>query len=183
MVDYEKEIDEILEKNLTEQAFSFWLAVKKKIPNIGKRLSSSTKKYHKKENGDNQRLEEHVYEMLKGGAKIYRLFGDDIKSPHKDAVLLSIVLHDSLKYGPKGDSTHTLRNHDSLGGDIISKNKDTFLRFLSENEFNILEESIRFHSGRWSTEAKKDFNFKDYRLETFFLHMLDMLSSNDCLKG
>jgi len=183
MTEYEEKIDELLEKNLTKEAFSFWLVAKTRIPDVNSRLTSSSKKYHIRDNGDVPNLDEHVYEMLRAGIRVYRLFGDGVKSSHKDAVLLSIVFHDAVKYGFKGDTKHTLRNHDSLAGDMILRNKDTFLKFLSEGEFNVLEESVRFHSGRWSAEAKSNFDFKNYNPETFFLHMLDMLSTNDCLKG
>lgn len=184
MSEYKKKIDKLLEENLTEQAFSFWMTAKKRLPNIGDRLTSSTKKYHKRKDGTVQKLDEHVWEMLKAGNAIYRLFSTEKKRSHKDAVLLSIVLHDSLKYGEDGLTEHTLKNHDSLGGNVIKKNKNTFLKFLSEDECNIIEEAIRYHSGRWSTDLKEQkINFKDYNIETFFLHMLDMLSANDCLKG
>jgi len=184
MTEYGKKIDKLLEENLTEQAFSFWKVVKVRLPDVGGRLTSSSKKYHKRGDGTVPNLDEHVYEMLNSGNKIYRLFYDGKTGSHKDAVLLSIVFHDTLKYGPDGLTEHTLRNHDSLAGDVVQKNKDTFLRFLNIDEFNILEEAVRYHSGRWSADLKEQkINFKEYNPETLFLHMLDMLSTSDCLKG
>jgi hypothetical protein len=69
-------------------------------------------------------------------------------------------------------------------GDIIQQNRETFLKLFSEEEFNILEEAVRFHSGRWSTDVPKNkpFTFKDYNPETMFVHMLDMFSTHDLIQ-
>jgi hypothetical protein len=68
---------------------------------------------------------------------------------HKcDIILLSIVFHDALKYGNSGKLKHTRIDHDKITADFIKKNKNIFLKIYSEYQFNILEECVRYHSGR-----------------------------------
>ena len=58
------------------------------------------------------------------------------------------------------------------------------MNFMNESQIEKLENMTRYHSGQWSTDLKEDKNFKisDLKHETFFLHILDMLSTNNCLK-
>jgi len=179
-----KDIDAILSKNMTEDGYRFWMAMAVKIPNIWNRPSSSTGKYHKKENGEIQTICEHTYEMLNTCCKCFRIFNINPKTKDADMLLLGVVLHDIFKYGV-GDplyKVHTEKQHDRIAGNTVLYNKDKFRKLLTEGQINTLEEMLRFHSGRWSTDAPNDFNFKNYKPETLFLHLLDMLSTNNLLK-
>jgi len=55
---------------------------------------------------------------------------------------------------------------------------------LTEEQFFVLEEAVRFHSGQWSTDVQKGkkFKFSDYNPETMFIHMLDMMSTADLIQ-
>ena len=116
--------------------------------------------------------------------KVMRMFNRNKKTEEGDSMLFAVVLHDALKYGKLGSRKHTDTMHDKTGADMIAENKETFLKVITEEEFYMLEEAVRFHSGQWSTDAKNngDFSFKEYNPETVFVHMLDMLSAADCLK-
>ena len=57
------------------------------------------------------------------------------------------------------------------------------MKIINEEQFLVMEEAVRFHSGRWSTDApKKGFNFKNYNPETLFIHILDMMSTADLIQ-
>lgn len=184
-MDYLKAIKELLEENMTEKGFKLWSGINQIIPDIWSKPSSSTGKWHRRLNGDGPpNIDEHVYQMLFSTVKIMRAFNREKKTQEGDSILFAVVLHDALKYGKLGNRRHTDNSHDSLSADMIAENKETFLKIMSEEEFRMLEEAIRFHSGQWSTDAKGNgsFDWKNYSPETLFVHCLDMLSAADCLK-
>jgi len=177
-------IDKALEENMTERSFILWNGIKKIIPDIWEKASSSSKKYHKKENGDVPNIAEHTFEMIYAATKIFRMFDIQKKTSMADSVLFSLVLHDSLKYGKDGNKKHTISSHDQLAANMIKANKNSFMKILNENEYEMLEEAVRFHSGRWSTDVNNsnNFDFKDFNPVTLFCHTLDMMSTADLIK-
>jgi len=182
---YKERIVDLLKENMSERCFKLWQIIDTQLPNTWDRPTSSTGKYHKKLNGNVPSQAEHVYHLLYSIVKIFRMFGVERNTTDLDKLLLAAVLHDSLKYGQNGANPYTDNSHDKKAADlVISEHKDTFLKLLTEEQFYILEESVRFHSGRWSTDVPKNkkFTFKDYNPETFFLHILDMLSTADCIQ-
>jgi len=183
-MNYKEKIVELLEKNLTKKAFKLWIEIDRRLPDVWERPTSSTGKYHKKLNGDIPTQAEHVYHLLFSVSKLLRMFDIRKKTPEADKLFLAVVLHDSLKYGNLGTRKHTDYTHDKAAADMVSQNKETFLKILNEEQFVIMEEAIRFHSGRWSTDVPKDktFTFKDYNPETFFIHILDMMSTADLIQ-
>ena len=182
-MDYHRRIIELLKENLTERSFKLWRGIDRLMPNCWDKLTSTTKKYHRKANGEVPSQGEHVFEMLHAAVKILSMFGYDPKTTDTDKILLAIALHDSMKYGNFGTRKHTDNRHDKFAADMVSSNKHNFTKVLTEEQFFVLEEAVRFHSGRWSTDARhKEFNWKDYNPETLVVHVLDMLSSKDCLK-
>ncbi len=185
-MNYKVEVDKLLEKNMTERGYKLWLGINTVIPDIWDRPSSSGGKYHKKEGGRIHDIAEHTFEMLYSGIKILRMLDVRLKSSRCDALLFSIGLHDRLKYGEHGELKHTTGKHDQLIGNLIRDNKSTFEKILTIDDMIIMEEAARFHSGRWSTDVgrknQNSFEWSEKRPETMFVHMLDMLSSQNCLK-
>ena len=122
--------------------------------------------------------------MLFAAVKIWRLFKLESKTKQADTLLFAIVLHDSLKYGKFGNRPHTDYQHDKTAADMVSENKETFLKILEESQFLEMEEAIRFHMGPWSTQVanKETFNWKDFKPYTFLVHILDMLSTADIIQ-
>ena len=181
---YFEKIKELAEKNMTEKGYKLWRGIGSILPKIWDRPTSSTGKYHKNGYGEVPNIDEHVYQMFYATVKILRMFNIEMKTPESDSLIFSVILHDALKYGKLGTRKHTDYTHDKLGADMISENKETFCKIMSEKDFFKMEEAVRFHSGQWSTNAKhtNNFTFKDYNPETLFVHMLDMLSTADCLK-
>lgn len=188
-MNFENKINELVELHVTEKCFKFWKAINQKFPTVWDRLSSSTKKHHKKANGFVPTIAEHTYEMLYSASKIMRMFNIEKNTIECDTLFLSILFHDFFKYGTNpNEREHTDKKHDKISADIILKNKETFLKFLDKDNFYILEESVRFHSGRWSadlngkSEKEKDEFLSGIHPIGTLVHILDMMSSNDLIK-
>jgi len=178
-------INELVKEYTTENCYKFWIAINKKFPTVWDRLSSSTKKYHKRKDGSISTIAEHTYEMLYSASKLMRMFDIKKNTIECNTLFLSIVFHDFFKYGIKpNERNHTDKKHDKISADVILQNKETFLKILDLDNFHILEESVRFHSGRWSTDVNSniEFDFEDYDPITIFVHTLDMMSSSDLIK-
>jgi len=184
MQQHMENIDSLLETNMTEKGYKFWKILETKIPPVWDRLSSSSMKYHKKEDGRVPCIAEHTYEMLNAAVKIISLFDIRIKTSEADTLLLSIVLHDAFKYGLKPENTrYTTNQHDRIVADVVKNQREIFKKLLDDNQIDLLEESLRFHSGKWSTDASPhQFNWKEHSPESLFVHVLDMLSSRNLLK-
>jgi hypothetical protein len=175
-------IDELLETSMTDISFRMWKALKEKIPDIRHRPSSSSGKYHRR-NGSVLTIYDHTYEMLISCIKLLSVFNVTPKTKKADILLFSVLLHDAFKYGIDNpfSSQHTDKAHDRLAANIINDNKSVFMRVFSEEEVNLLEQCLRFHSGRWSSDAGNDFTFTGMPAEAFFIHILDMMSTNNLL--
>ena len=181
---YEKAISELLQKNLRKRTFEMWKQLNSLFPNIWELPTSSTGKYHQKKGGRVPSCAEHVYEMLYAASKLYRMFAINSKTAECDMLLLGVVWHDAFKYGKYGTAKHTDYKHDRLMGNVVAENESTLLEIFSEDQVKNLEMMIRFHSGRWSSDHqnREEIDFSKYPQYVLFIHMLDMLSTADCLK-
>lgn len=177
-------IENLLKLNMTERGYNLWKGINSILPNIWDKPTSSTGKHHKKMNGEVPDQAEHVYHLLYSTVKLLRMFNIKKKTSKADSILFSVVLHDSLKYGPMGTRKFTDNQHDKQAADMIESNRKTFLEIMNEEEFRAMEEAVRFHSGRWSTDVPKNkkFDFKEFRPEVLFVHMLDMMSTADLIQ-
>jgi hypothetical protein len=180
---YKERIVELLETNMTEKGFKLWKGIDKMLPDIWSKLVASTKKYHRKENGEVPDIAEHVYHMIYAATKIIRLFDIKPKTTDSDKIFFALALHDALKYGNLGTRKYCDNLHDKEAADMIASNESTFRKILDSEQFQVLEESVRFHSGQWSTDVRnKKFNWREYNPETLFIHILDMLSTQDLIQ-
>jgi len=183
-MDYKEKVEKLLKDNMTEKGFILWSGINQRLPDIWNKPTSSTGKYHKKYNGEIPVQAEHVYHMLYSTIKLFRMFNLKANTASADKILFAVALHDSLKYGTLGNRKYTDTKHDKNAADMVSENKQTFEKILTEEQFYIMEEAIRFHSGQWSSDVPKNkpFNFGDYNQETLFIHMLDMMSTADLIQ-
>ena len=183
-MDYKEKLTTLLEENMTEKGFKLWQGINQRLPDIWEKPTSSTGKWHRKANGRVPSCAEHTYEMLYAAVKVYRLFKINPKTQDADKLLFAIALHDSLKYGQFGNRPHTDTQHDKNAADMIKGNKDTFLKILNEDQYQEMEEAVRFHSGQWSTQVSNidAFTWDDYKPYTLFVHMLDMMSTADIIQ-
>jgi hypothetical protein len=184
-VDYLDIMNRVLEKHLTISSYHLWLKIADVIEPVWHRPSSSSKKYHVRDDGSVPDIAEHTTEMLIAAVDIKHLFiGCIVPVELSDVLLLAIALHDAFKYGLEpGKAVHTVKNHDKIAGDFIKDLAEEIfeLHFGVENA-KLLENCIRFHSGTWSTDIAnaKDFGKMDHMV--FLVHALDMLSCADKLK-
>jgi hypothetical protein len=181
---YREKIENLLETNMTEKGFKLWKGIDSMLPDIWSKLVASTKKYHKKLNGEVPDIAEHVYHMIYAGIKLLRLFDITVNTTEADKILFALALHDSLKYGNLGTRKYCDNAHDKEAADMVASNEMTFKKILSDEQFQVMEEAVRFHSGRWSTDVprNKRFDWKEYNSETLFVHILDMLSTQDLIQ-
>lgn len=180
---FKERIEKTLKENMTEKGFKLWSGINSRLPDCWGKPTSSTGKWHKKMNGEVPSQAEHVYHLLYATVKLLRMFNIKPKTSDADKMLFAVVLHDSLKYGKLGTRKHTDGQHDKHAADMVSQNKETFQKILTEDQFFVMEEAIRFHSGQWSTDTRgKKFDFKNYNPETMFIHMLDMMSTEDLIQ-
>jgi len=180
-MNYEK-MNTLLSAHMTEEGFKFWLAINKKIISPWEKPASSGGKYHNKKGGYVPSIAEHTYEMLYAASKNYAQFGINKSTKDADLLLLAIGLHDGLKYGPENEKKHTVSDHDTLMANRVESARESFKKIFSDEQIDILVQAIRFHTGKWSHEATKDFSFKDLHPYVLYVHSLDMLSSRNCLK-
>lgn len=183
-MNYVDAILNLAEESLTDNGFKLLLKIESNLPDIWDRPSSSTGKYHQKEDGKVPTIAHHTYEMFHAAAKIIRMFGYARLSTSNDAILMGIILHDLLKYGDNGTNPHTTKNHCKVMADKLEKNRKLLMKHFSDVEYETLVMIVRYHSGQWSASVPsiQEFKFSDYPPEVLFGHMLDMLSTADCLK-
>jgi 23S rRNA maturation-related 3'-5' exoribonuclease YhaM len=176
-----EKIDRLLEKNLKEDTFKFWLKLKERISNsCWDKPASSTGKYHQKEEGRIPSVSEHTYEMLYAAIKISSMFEGLV---NKELIFLSIVLHDAYKYGLVKSCQFTEERHGEIIAETIEKNRKIYKSILTEKEITLLENAVKYHDGKFSPIAKKDsFDRSFLTPETMFLHTLDMMSSRNLIK-
>ncbi|MGD2072721.1 MAG: hypothetical protein PVG65_04455 [Candidatus Thorarchaeota archaeon] len=183
-MDYKRKVTEILEENMTERGYKLWKGINNILPDIWDRPTSSTGKHHKKHDGRVPTQAEHAYEMLYAAVRVFALFGFEKKTNDADMLLMAIALHDSLKYGKFGDRPHTDYEHDKIAADVIKSNEITFKKLFTDEQFITMEESVRFHMGRWSTNGPglENFDWFDFQPYTLFIHILDMMSTKDLIQ-
>ncbi len=183
-MNYGEKIPELLKENMTEKGYKLWEGIDQILPDIGDRPTSSTGKWHRKHDGRVPSMAEHTYEMLYAAAKVFKLFNFEKGTPNADMLLMAIALHDSLKYGKFGDIPHTDYKHDRTCADMIKSNEETFLKLFTNEQFISLEEGVRFHMGRWSTDGAgtEKFDWFDFQPYALFIHVLDMMSTGDLIQ-
>jgi hypothetical protein len=182
-MNFKERVEKLLKENMTEKGFKLWSGINSMLPDCWDKPTSSTGKWHKKLNGEVPSQAEHVYHLLYATVKLLRMFNVDPNTTDADKLLFAAALHDALKYGKLGTRKHTDYQHDKNAADMLAENKQTFQKIMTEEQFFVMEEMVRFHSGRWSTDAKgRNFDFKDYNPETMFIHMLDMMSTADLIQ-
>ncbi len=183
-MNYTEAIIDLAKESMTPKGFELLMFIEGKMVDIWDRPTSSSGKYHKKEDGSIPSNAHHVFEMLFSASKIIRMFGGELVSTQNDIYFMSVVLHDCMKYGKKGNTPHTYNYHDRGMADLLEKNRNALLKHFSEAEMEMMIIGVRYHSGQWSKSIPKGeiFRFDDYPPIVLFIHTLDMLSTADCLK-
>lgn len=197
----------LLSAAMTKPGYELLQNEMKLLPGTWNRFASSSRKYHRKKDGTVPSIIEHTYEMLEAAlmpaeSPMLCLLGVERPVPWGeslpvDMVCFAIMLHDSLKYGPKdisivgsseGDNVariarHTTNKHPKLIADWVQIRQKLYEKhFNSPVQVDMIIEALRFHAGLWSPEAGELFTWRNKFPLSFFVHMLDMMSAGDKIK-
>ena len=145
--------------------------------------ASSTGKYHPSFSLGKGGLVRHV----KVATRIAKDLFDDpsFKAKYtrneKDIMLMTLILHDSLKSGLNHDK-YTAFNHPILISNFVSDNKDKI--DLTEDELKLFKECVEAHMGGfpWNTNTYTNEELPEPKTKyQVFVHMCDYLSSRKYL--
>ena len=176
---YMAKVLELAEKSLTPEGKQLMYKLLRAAPDIWDRLLSGSNKYHKRRDGSIPVVAEHVYWMLNAYVKTVAMWNVTLPSEEGDWRFLAILFHDVMKFGEKGEDTHTNEMHNWLGGDWMNE----MLEDLNVPWRRKIIEAIDHHMGRWSDTLLGDFPWETTELTPFsrFVHILDMLETFNCL--
>ena len=142
--------------------------------------ASSTGKYHPSFSQGEKGLLRHTKAATRIAKEILdtETFGSFYTLEEKDLIILSLILHDSVKRGD--NEKYTRIDHPLLASKLVEDNKDKTK--LTEEEIKLLESMISSHMGQWN----KDFDGNEVlpKPETKYqriVHLCDLLSSKKFL--
>ena len=145
--------------------------------------ASSTGKYHPSFSLGEGGLVRHV----KVATRIAKDLFDDpsfktkYTSMEKDIILMTLILHDSLKSGLNHDK-YTAFNHPILISNFVSENKDKLE--LSDEELDLFKHCVEAHMGGfpWNVNSYTNEELPEPKSKCeVFVHMCDYLSSRKYL--
>ena len=140
--------------------------------------ASSTGKYHPKFSNGEGGLLRHTKVAVRIAYEILNNYAlNKFTEEEKDAILVAILLHDSLKHGYI-DEGYTRFEHPNIASEFILKNKFN----LEDKELNLISELIKTHMGPWTKDklGNKVLEYPKTEMQRF-VHMCDYLSSKKFL--
>jgi hypothetical protein len=168
-------------KHMTPEGYALLVSLLAELPDCMDRPTSSSGKYHQRDDGSVPTIRQHTKEMLVHGLKKMRM--SDYSA---DELCFAVILHDALKYGwENGKHTITGPRCKKDHGQIVA---EFWADRAKGSPFNVLrvDHALLYHSGRWSaaTPCPLGWYFFDstFMQLTYDVHDLDMLSANNCLK-
>ena len=171
---FEKEFSYIKDKDIREDA-KYLIGI---LPDYYFEVdASSTGKYHPKYASGKGGLSRHIKSAVKMANEL--LLDPCIAKPYtdrdKDLIILSLLVHDGLKYG-KIKEQYTRFDHPLLIRDFIDENKEKLL--MNNDDIEKVKNAVASHMGPWNTS-----NYSDVILPIpkapmeKFVHMCDYLAS------
>lgn len=149
-----------------------------KVPEYFKELpSSSSGKYHPlNKNGEPENLIEHTKSVVR---ILYCMISHPmitLSQYEKDCLIVSAILHDSVKYGYPEPQEHTVHEHPvllrALIDDVILGNESWSTAFSSVIDY------VSSHHGPWRTNRRSDVNLPPIVSDgQWYLHLADYLGS------
>ncbi len=160
-------LKEVLKLILDEYLPNYWFTID----------ASSTGKYHPKYAAGEGGLMRHSKAAMFIGNEILNnpLFGDNFSSYQKDLLLMSLLIHDGLKYNYEKEK-YTNFAHPILMSKFIMDNHE--LWDLSYDDAEYMSKVIASHMGPWNT-SKYDKTILPIpeTKEEYFVHLCDYLAS------
>lgn len=135
--------------------------------------ASSTGKYHPTYALGDGGLVRHTKVAVRMAQELFGIY--KFPSRIKDLIIMSLVLHDSVKKG-EVESKYTLFDHPLVACEFIKKNSSSLK--ISEEDINFVCECISTHMGRFNTSDYSEVILPLPKTpEQKFVHMCDYLAS------
>lgn len=138
--------------------------------------ASSTGKYHPSFSQGEGGLLRHTKAAVRIAKEILstETFGDFYTSDEKDLIILSLIMHDSVKRG--ANESYTRADHPLLASKLIKDNKDK--TNLTDEEVSLVCSMIESHMGQWNTDYEgNELLPKPKSKYQRFVHLCDYLSA------
>ena len=144
--------------------------------------ASSTGKYHPKYALGVGGLVRHTKAAVRIAFELLNdpIIGDKYTQREKDLMLLSLVLHDGLKYGnPK--EKYTRADHPLVASEYVKSRKEELS--LIDEDIEFVYDVIASHMGPWNTHpyTKEEILPRPKTRYQNFVHMCDYLASRKCI--
>ena len=142
--------------------------------------ASSTGKYHPDFSQGEGGLLRHTKAAVRIAKEILdtETFGNDFDLLEKDLIILSLIMHDSVKRGD--NENHTRFDHPLLASKLIFDNQDK--TSLTKEELKLLKKMIESHMGQWNISTYSDVVLpKPEDKYEKLVHLCDLLSSKKFL--
>ena len=140
--------------------------------------ASSTGKYHPKYAAGEGGLTRHVKSACKFAYELLSnpIIGKPYSSRDKDLIIISLLIHDGLKYGKDKKEKYTRFDHPILASEYVIENKDNLK--MNEEDIEKVSKSIASHMGPWNTNSYSEVILPIPRAPMEkFVHMCDYLAS------
>ncbi len=144
--------------------------------------ASSTGKYHPEYASGERGLLRHTKAVVRLGYEILstETFGDNYTSDQKDLMIVSMLLHDSIKHGINHDK-YVKFEHPLLACEYIDNNSSK--TELTETELFYIKEGIKTHMGQWNVDYKgNEVLPKPQNGMQRIIHLADLLASKKFIK-
>ncbi len=106
--------------------------------------------------------------------------GEKYTEREKDLLLMSLLIHDGLKYGLK-EEKYTRFDHPIIMANYIEENYQKF--HLTKEDAKFMGDVIKTHMGSWTTDYNgEEVLEKPKSKYQNFVHMCDFLASRKCLQ-
>lgn len=161
--------------------------------------SSSSGKYHPRDEIDNDGMIRHIKRFIIAGNEMVRMYYDIGANYYKynDLIIATAIMHDVFKQGKDGKGGHTVKQHPIYIYDFLTEyneknwsdshrslvdEKDLMLFDELRERFNTLRFTCLFHEGRWTIpESYAKYDRKSLTQEqskaVFLSHLADMIAS------
>ena len=140
--------------------------------------ASSTGKYHPKYAAGDGGLSRHVKSACKFANELLSnpIIGKPYSSRDKDLIIIALLVHDGLKYGPDKKEKYTRFDHPILASNYIKENKDNLN--MTDEDIEKASSAVASHMGPWNTNSYSDVTLPiPCKPMEKFVHMCDYLAS------
>ncbi len=140
--------------------------------------ASSTGKYHPKYAAGDGGLSRHVKSACKFAYELLSnpIIGKPYSERDKDLIIISLLIHDGLKYGKGEKEKYTRFDHPILASEYVKENRKELK--MSDEDIEKISSAVASHMGPWNTNSYSEVVLPIPRAPMEkFVHMCDYLAS------